>query len=522
MTELSIDVAIVGGGLAGNLVARQIRRELPMLSVAIFEKAQESSFKVGESTVEIASNYLVRRLGLSRYLYERQLPKNGLRFFFDTPERDGELEELSEIGSMAMPVLPSFQLDRSRFEADLWAMNEAAGVVIHRGRAKGLELAGDDGPHTFELLGEGDARQQVKARWLIDASGRAGLIAKKLDLWQPEDHAIAAVWGRFEGVADLDDIGRAEFHQRVRHTSRYLSTTHFCYPGYWIWFIPLGEGITSVGVVIERDQWSDAFRRPEGFEAFLRGHRAASGLLENARLVDVMSYKQLAYGSRRYFGPRWACVGEAAAFSDPFYSPGSDFIAVENDFVVDLIRRELAGSEGAGSEASEVAEQRERYDAFMRFRFEATMLLYRNLYSLLGSYELYLVKWDFDIACYYNLWLEPFMRDQHLDAGWLDHQLKQRPLVLGVLARFSELFQRVEQQLRLDGSYHRKNLGRYVGDFPSMHCAIDLGTDASAAAALDRTARAFNTTRSRALALLGHSDASELSMRHFLSGKPLL
>src|SRR5690606_30686950 len=116
------------------------------------EKATTTSFKVGESTVELASNYLVRRLGLSRYLYEHQLPKNGLRFFFDTPERDGDLEALSEMGSVALAYLPAFQLDRSRIEADLLAMNAEAGVAVHHGRVKGLALSEGEGPHRFELV----------------------------------------------------------------------------------------------------------------------------------------------------------------------------------------------------------------------------------------------------------------------------------------------------------------------------------------------------------------------------------
>ena len=48
-------------------------------------------------TVELASNYFTRKLGLTSYLYERQLPKNGLRFFFDGPELDTPLEEMSEM-----------------------------------------------------------------------------------------------------------------------------------------------------------------------------------------------------------------------------------------------------------------------------------------------------------------------------------------------------------------------------------------------------------------------------------------
>ena len=74
-----LDVAIIGGGMAGGMLARQLLRAAPGLRLALFDKSGETDWRVGESTVEIASNYMIRRLGLSRYLYEEQLPKNGLR-----------------------------------------------------------------------------------------------------------------------------------------------------------------------------------------------------------------------------------------------------------------------------------------------------------------------------------------------------------------------------------------------------------------------------------------------------------
>ncbi len=61
-----LDVAILGGGLAGNLLARQLVRSVPGARVAIYEKSTETSWKVGESVVEIGSHYLFKRLGLSR------------------------------------------------------------------------------------------------------------------------------------------------------------------------------------------------------------------------------------------------------------------------------------------------------------------------------------------------------------------------------------------------------------------------------------------------------------------------
>jgi flavin-dependent dehydrogenase len=517
------DVAILGGGFAGNLIARQLIRARPDLSIGLFEKSAERSFKVGESTVELASHYLIKRLGLSGYLYQRQLPKNGLRFFFDTPNRDADLEAMSEIGTVAMPFIPSFQIDRARMEADLLDMNRAAGVhVVCPAKVVDLELSSGEAPHRFAAK-SGDQRRGFEARWIVDASGRTSLVARAKALRVEEDHPMTAVWGRFRAVVDLDDYGSESFRDRFKHTSRVLSTTHFCYPGYWIWFIPLGEGVTSVGVVIERDKFDDAWRTSDGFRLFLDRHGAVAKLLARAEMIDLMGYKSYTYGTKRFFsgGERWGLVGEAAAFSDPLYSPGSDFIAMENDFVSDLILRDAAG------EARDaVSDRAELYDSFMQYRFESTMLLYRKLYSTLGSYELFSLKWDFDIACYYNLWVEPYMLDRHLDAKYIASQLRIRTMVPTVMRSFAKLFAEVERHMQARGSYYDKNLGAFTGHFPTMEGQLELGCPESAKGAVARTETAFDYVRKRALELLGRpemiAEAQKLSMRHFLSGKPVL
>ena len=522
MERLSLDVAIIGGGLAGSLLARQLRRTLPQLRVGVFEKTTESSYKVGESTVEIASNYLIRRLGLSGYLYDRQLPKNGLRFFFDTPAKNAELHAMTEVGSVALPFHPSFQINRARIERDLWASNSAEGVLVRTGtRVQDLELGADGARHRFAFCGDG-AEGRCESRWLVDAAGRASLVARAKGLRVAErEHAIAAVWGRYTGVRDLDAYGPESFRARVRHSSRMLSTVHFCYPGYWIWFIPLKDGVTSVGVVGDRDAVDVGCRTKLGFADFLARHHAVASLLDGAEMLDVGSYAQLAYGTKRFFSDeRWGLSGEAAAFSDPFYSPGSDFIALENDFLTDLIRRD-----DAGEDAAALAERVELYDEFMRFRHEATMLLYRGLYSTLGSYELYRLKWELDIACYYNLWVEPYMCDRHLDADFLRGQLREHTFILQALRNFAALFKAVEARLHERGDYHRRNLGEFTEPLAHLPYATQIGATYTREAALARTLEKFNDIRDRALDLL--EDAPQrtvrkpLSLAAFMTSRPL-
>lgn len=523
MEPRTLDVAIVGGGLAGNLLARQLRRELPDLRVAIFEQSTSTSYKVGEAVVEIASNYLVRKLGLIGYLYERQLPKNGLRYFFDNENRDAELHEMSEMGSVNLPFHPAFQLDRAQMETDLLDMNRRSGIQVRTGATvKAIELGTGGDAHCFSVSDEhGDSAWST--RWLIDAAGRRGLLAKQMDLRVPEEeHRIGSVWGRFEGVQDVDDVGPAEFRSRVRHTARRLSTIHFWYPGYWIWFIPLRGGVTSIGVTGELVSRSRDMRTPEGFRAFLDEHRAVASLLEGAKNLDVGSLARIAYGTKRFFHPdRWGLIGEAATAADPLYSPGTDFIALENDFLTDLIVRDADGGD-----PEDLAERFRLYDAFMEFRHQAALRLYRGLYDTFGSYELACAKWDFDIGCYYNLWVSSYMRDQHLDPNYLREQLRLEPMVLGILDAFTDLFRKVEAHLREEGHYSRGNLGRFYYGLNNIGFDREIGSDRSQAQVLTQAVETFNVVRAQALELLGEApsraDVEPLSLADYVSARALV
>lgn len=497
---MRLDVAILGGGIAGNLLARQLQLSQPGLRIGLFERSTERGYKVGESSVEITAAHLVRRVDLGRYLYQEHLPKNGLRYFFDTPEHDAELEAMSEMGTISMPFHPTFQIDRARFEADLLRMNAEAGVEVRVGaKVEGVTLGEDCEPHRF-VSAEGSARRPIEARWLVDATGRASLLAKKLGLRVPEpSHFMASAWGRFERVADIDAMGSAAWRGRVRWTNRGLSTVHFCYPGYWIWFIALRHDVTSVGVTGERTQLDALLRAHGGLRGFLESHRAVASLLAPSKQLDEGRYTQIAYGTKRFVSPqRWALVGEAAAAQDPLYSPGIDLICLANDAVSDLVRRDAAGDD---QEA--LAERAALYDRFLCFRHEAVMRLYRGLYGVLGSFELMRLKWELDLPSYYNLWVTPVLQEQHLDVDFVREQLRLQPLLLRALENFSALFQAAERTLVARGAYHRKNLGRFYDSIePIADLMRDVGLPRVRRDVLKRQQRTFNQVAAAGLDLL--------------------
>lgn len=498
-----VDVAIFGGGLAGCLLARQLRRTLPELSVLLVERDTERGYKVGESTVEIAAHYLICRHGLSAYLYQEMLPKNGLRFFFDNAERNLELTEMSEIGINGLPPYPSFQLDRARFERDLLVMNEKLGVDVRIGATvKNVVLGKGGEKHTFDVEHDG-VTTSFRARWVADATGRESLIARQLGLRLPEkSHRIAASWGRFTNIGDMDDVDAPEWRARARNTARFLSTNHFSYPGYWIWFIPLNRWVTSVGVVQEAKSWDVKRHKLDGLMAFMREHRAPAQLLEKAEAIDVAAFAQLAFRTKQYFSAdRWGLVGDASAFTDPFYSPGSDFIATANDFMTDLIGRDVRGED--------LEEPVELFDSFMQFRLDTTMVVYDQLYPTFGSYELFRAKAFFDTGIYYNLLFDSFAQNQHLDVRWLRTMLRRRRAALEMMTSVGRSFALAGEEMHRRGTYFRKNQGHHTldGRF-AFGVLTEVGRERSRREINERTEEVLARTEELLSAALDHDFGS--------------
>lgn len=82
------DVLIIGAGMAGSCLARQLKLRIPELDIVVVDRKTTFDYWVGESTVEVWEDYMTRILDLGPYLERHHLQKNGLRFFFASPEKD--------------------------------------------------------------------------------------------------------------------------------------------------------------------------------------------------------------------------------------------------------------------------------------------------------------------------------------------------------------------------------------------------------------------------------------------------
>ena len=278
-----------------------------------------------------------------------------------------------------------------------------------------------------------------------------------------------AAWGRYRNVAGLDAVDDPAWKAKVRYTSRHLSTNHFMYDGYWIWFIPLAQDLMSVGVVYDKDRCPDGPRSREEMEAFLERHRAPRDLMKGAVFEDFRTYAHLPFHSETYFSAdRWALTGEAGAFTDPFYSPGSDFIATANDLITSIITKDYAergddaASAIAGGEGGKLAELVGLSNAFYKLKYESSIALYANQYPIFGSQEIYRLKYLLDFHNYYNLVYWPFLADKLSDPAWLKEEIGFAEYVVKAVKGFGDHFARLGEELRARGEYHQGNRGLFL------------------------------------------------------------
>ncbi len=196
-------------------------------------------------------------------------------------------------------------------------------------------------------------------------------------------------------MLDPDDFAPGTpWRERVPEGLRRLGTNHLMGRGYWVWIIPLASGGTSVGLVVDAD-----LHPLEGIKTFaavgewLRRHepQMAARVEELApSLQDFRAFADYAYGATKVYSvDRWCLAGDAGVFADPFYSPGSDFIAIGNGFITDLVRRDLRGEA--------IAERIEAYDRVYLNSFESLLTVYTGLYQVMGNAQVMIAKvvWDF-------------------------------------------------------------------------------------------------------------------------------
>jgi len=321
------DVLVIGAGPAGSIAASLVHRA--GLTVRVVERERFPRFVIGESLLPRCMEVLedaqlldaVRACGFQQ--------KFGAKFLNGTAVSDFNFSDQFTQGWTW-----TWQVTRADFDLALISEVQRKGVTVDfQTTVTGIEFFADESSVTTVQHSDG-REEQIRARYIIDASGYGRVIPRLFKLDKPSN-----LDPRKAVFAHMEDKKRYQFDEPNR-----IIVVHYA-PGVWVWIIPFATGVTSVGVVGNFDFFAAIpGDTAEQFHALVQGHpylRERFGEMQ-----PVFSPRKLEAWSattERFYGNGFVLTGNVTEFLDPIFSSGVMFATVSSQLAARTVIRKLRG-----------------------------------------------------------------------------------------------------------------------------------------------------------------------------------
>jgi 1H-pyrrole-2-carbonyl-[peptidyl-carrier protein] chlorinase len=313
--KLDADVIVIGGGPAGSTLATLLARDGH--KVLLLEKDVHPRDHVGESLVP-STNLIFERIGFLDKMDDAGFihkPGTGWNAPRSNPWQFIDIQ-LFEFPLPGTPRPYTYSVERDVMDAMLIRHAHEQGAKVLQG-VKVKEVLFEDGRAVGVRAVVTDGwERDLYARVVVDASGRRCLLAGQLGLKRKDPNFNQfCMYSWFRGVEVPPE--------------KYTGFTLFYFLGLnksWAWNIPLRDGVTSMGVVVDKRDFQVSGRSEEEFfYSLVRRNRGFTQVMEKAeRIRPWWIEADYSYKIDRYAGPGWMLVGDAVRFVDPVFSSGVD------------------------------------------------------------------------------------------------------------------------------------------------------------------------------------------------------
>jgi flavin-dependent dehydrogenase len=350
VTTTAADAIVIGGGPAGSIAAGFLAQA--GLRVALFERQHFPRYHIGESLLS-ATMPVLEALGVMPAIEAAGfVRKPGGTFVWGARAEPWSFYFRDDPGGRPH----AFHVVRAEFDHILLRHAAALGVDVREGHR--VERVAYDGTcNQVEVRDAQGAAVRATAPWVIDASGQQALLGRR-DAQRRFDPFFKnlAVFSYFAGAEPL----------RGENEGNILSAA---FGDGWFWFIPLHDGTTSVGAVVDATRFASAANTGATplYERLVAACAPVAARTRNARRVaPVRVIRDYSYDSKAFYGPGYLLAGDAACFIDPVFSTGVHLAAMAGYLAARAVERMLRA---ATPPDAALAEYDRRYRAaFERYR----------------------------------------------------------------------------------------------------------------------------------------------------------
>jgi tetracycline 7-halogenase / FADH2 O2-dependent halogenase len=397
--QRACDIAIIGSGFAGSLLA-MIARRLGH-SVVVLEKAKHPRFAIGESSTPLANlilEELCERYSLDAIrplakfgTWQNALPqiacglKRGFTFYHHSLGRPFNDDETHQ-RQLLVAASPNDRVSDThwyRAEFDAFLMNEARNLgatVLEQADPWGADVS----QKRTVIHGRFEGQPlEIHTDFIIDASGPRGFLHRALELPEVRLRNLPptqALFTHFTNAKRWDELNRTSETPYPADNA----ALHHVFEGGWIWVLRFNNGITSAGVAAKASV-ANEFRFAEGEPAWKRLLEKLPGVRKqfvNAQATRPFIHtKQLSFLSGDVAGRNWVLLPSAAGFIDPLLSTGFPLTLLG----IERVARILETKWGRDDFADELF----HYSMQTTMELVTTERLIATLYATMHDFELF-------------------------------------------------------------------------------------------------------------------------------------